>query len=306
MKGRQCGSALLLVLWVTMLLAAILVGVAATSRSQSEATLFGTERIRAELAAEAGLAHAVAGLRAPDIRHQWVPDGRPYGFGFDGAKVTVRVVDVSGLIDLNASSPDLLRGLFQAVGMNREHADQLADAIVEWRGGTPRVSPGAALPSQAPQGSQAQKPGSTDQPHGPFRVIDELARVPGMTMDIYDKIEPAVTVFSGRNFPDASYATPLTLAALQGIDVKQAKIRVEKRRKTPAQRGAGNGRALGAVNNGPLVAGYGGVVERVFSTATMPDGTRVGVDATIRLALTGPQARPYKVLDWRAAPAAAP
>src|SRR5690348_18392759 len=93
MIPRQRGTALLLVLWVTVLLATLLIGVAAASRSQSQAALYGAERVRAELAAEAGLAHAVAGLRAPDLRDQWVPDGRPYDFEFDGAKVRVQVVE---------------------------------------------------------------------------------------------------------------------------------------------------------------------------------------------------------------------
>lgn len=292
MIGRQRGTALLLVLWVTVLLAALLVGVAAASRSQSQAALYGAERVRAELAAEAGLAHAVAGLRAPDLRSQWVPDGRPYGFEFDGAKVTVRVVDVSGLVDLNASPVDLLGDLFQAAGADRARADRLANTMEEWRGDAPVA--------QGPRRAGATHPG------GPFRAIEQLARLPGMTVDLFARVEDAVTVFSGRNFPDASYAPPLSLAALQGMREGQARALVEARRARPAQRVAGNGRAFGAVANGPLVAGYGGVVERVFSTATMPDGTRAGLDVTIRLALTGTQARPYKVLDWRADSAVPP
>ena len=286
MIRHQRGTALLLVLWVTVLLAALLIGVAAASRSQSQATLYGAERVRAELVAEAGLAHAVAGLRAPDLRDQWIPDGRPYDFEFGGAKVRVQVVDVSGLVDLNASPPDLLGGLFAAAGVDRARAEQFANTLAAWRGDLPRQP----LPTRG---------GATAQPHGPFRAIEQLARLPGMTVDLFDKVDQAVTVFSGRNFPDASYAPPLSLAALQGLGPDQAKALVAQRRSRAAQRGAGNGRALGAVANGPLIAGYGGVVERVFSTATMPDGTRVGLDVTIRLALTGTRARPYKVLDWR-------
>jgi general secretion pathway protein K len=120
-----------------------------------------------------------------------------------------------------------------------------------------------------------------------------------MDLGLFGKIEKAVTVYSGRNFPDASYSGPLVLASLRGIGVAQAETLVDARRKSPARRGAGNGQAFGAVANGPLVAGYGGVVERVFSIAEMPDGNRTGLDVTIRLALTGTQARPYKVLDWR-------
>lgn len=275
MKRHERGAALLLVLWATLLLSALLVGVAAASRSHSQAALYGAEHVRAELAAEAGLAQAIAGLRAPDSQHQWVPDGRPYTFAFDGAKVTIRVVDVTGLADLNASPATLLGGIFQAAGVDAERANQLADAVVSSRGGDP------------------------DKPGQPFRAIDALARLPGMDVALFGKIDNAVTVYSGRNFPDASYAGALVLASLRGIGAAQAETLVDDRRKRPAQRGAGNGQAFGAVANGPLVAGYGGVVERVFSVAEMPDGNRAGLDVTIRLALTGTQARPYKVLDWR-------
>lgn len=301
MIRRERGTALLLVLWATVLLAALLIGVAASSRSQSQAALYGAERVRAEYAAEAGLAHAIVGLRAPGIRDQWVPDGRPYTFAFGGAKVTVAVVDVSGLIDLNAASADVLQRLFTAAGANNARAGQLADAIAAWRGGTPRQSGNAASAV-----AQRQPGSGAGQPHGPFRSIDQLAQLPGMDAGRFTRIENAVTVFSGRNFPDASYAEPLVLASLRGIDKNQAETLVQGRRKRPAQRGAGNGQAFGAVANGPLVAGYGGVVERVFSKAEMPDGTRVGLDVTLRLALTGTRARPYKVLDWRADSAPTP
>ena len=281
-RKRERGTALLLVLWATVLLAALLAGVAAASRSHGQAALYGAEHARAELAAEAGLAQAVAGLRAPDQQHQWVPDGRPYTFTFDGAKVTVRVVDVSGMADLNAAPATLLRGIFQAAGADALRAGQLADAVVATRGGV------------------SGKPGQ------PFRAIDQLARLQGMDLALFGKVENTVTVYSGRNFPDASYAGALVLASLRGVDAAQAGALVDARRKRAAQRGAGNGQAFGAVANGPLVAGYGGVVERVFSVAEMPDGNRAGLDVTIRLALTGTQARPYKVLDWRSGFTSAP
>lgn len=273
MTRRQRGAALLLVLWATLLLAALLAGVAAASRSHSEAALYGAEHARAELAAEAGLAQAIAGLRAPD--QQWVPDGRPYTFAFDGAKVTVRIVDVTGLADLNASPASLLDNLFRAAGVDAMRAKQLADAVVASRAGSP------------------------DKSGQPFTAIDELARLPGMDPALFGKVEDAVTVYSGRNFPDASYAGALVLASLRGIGMAQAEAQVAARRQSPARPGASNGQAFGAVANGPLVAGYGGVVERVFSVAEMPDGNRARLDVTLRLALTGTQARPYKVLDWR-------
>ncbi|MGH8190409.1 MAG: general secretion pathway protein GspK [Rhodanobacteraceae bacterium] len=290
MRRRQRGTALLLVLWATMLLAALLIGVAAASRSHSEAALYGSERVRAELAAEAGVAHAVAGLHAPDLRQRWVPDGRPYRFAFDGAKVTVTVVDVAGEVDLNASAPDLLRNLFAAAGADRARAGQLVDALLARRSGVTGT-----------RGAIRGVAGGLDarQARGALRAIDPLARLPGMDPALYARLAPSVTVFSGRNFPDASYAGSLALAALRGIGNDQARTLVAQRHSRTAQAGAGNGQAFGATANGPLVAGYGGMVERVFSTAVMPDGTRVQLDVTLRMALTGTGGRPYKVLDWR-------
>ncbi len=284
MIRRERGAALLLVLWVTVLLVALLAGIAATARSQSEAALYGSERVRARYAAEAGVAQAVQGLRAPDVAHRWVPDGRAYAFDFDAARVTVRITDVGGLVDLNAADGTVLTRLFEAAGVDAGRAQALSAAIQDRRGGRTPVR-GVAMPSV---------PGVM-----PFRAREELARVPGMDQAIYDKVAGAVTVFSGRNFPDASYAGPLALAALQGRGLAEAEAEVQARRARPAMRGAGNGGAPGMVLNGGLVAGFGGVVERVRSEAVMPDGTRVGIDATLRLALAGNDWRPYKVLGWR-------
>lgn len=288
MSRRERGTALLLVLWVTVLLAALIAGIAAATRSHGEAALYGSEHVRAELAAEAGLAHAVAGLHAASATQRWIPDGRAYHFDFDGAKVTVRVVDVSGLFDLNAASVDVLQRLFSAAGADTARANQLAATLAAWRGGSHSV-----------QGARAANA------HGPVRAVDELIALPGMDAALFAKLQPAVTVFSGRNFPDASYAGPLAVAALRGVSVNAAETLVKARRARAARMGAGNGAAVGAVAGGELVAGYGGTVERVFASAVMPDGTRADLDVTLRLALTA-SARPYKVLDWRAAPAGAP
>lgn len=284
MKRTQGGAALLLALWATVLLAALLVALAAASRSHSQAALYGAEHVRAELAAEAGLARAVAGLRAPDATQRWVPDGRPYTFAFDGAQVTVRIVDVNGLVDLNAVGPQLLTRLLASTGADAGDADRLAQAIV------------AAREDAAGHfGARTQA--------GSWRGIEQLARIDGMTPARYAQLAPVVTVYSGRNFPDASYAGPLVLAALRGESLAQARIDVAARRQRPAGIGAGNGMAAGSVTGGALVAGYGGTVARVFSVAQMPDGGTAAVDATLRMALTQTSLRPYKVLSWRADPA---
>lgn len=282
MKRRQQGAALLLVLWATVLLAALLVALAAAARSHSQAALYGAEGVRARLAAEAGLARAVAGLRAPDATQRWIPDGRPYTFDFDGAHVSVRIVDASGLVDLNASGPQLLTRLIADTGAGAGDADRIAQAIV------------AARTQAAGQGGAQARP---------WRGIEQLASIEGVTPALYATLAPVLTVYSGRNFPDASYASPRVLAAVRGESLAQARLDVAARRQRPAGFGAGNGMAAGSVAGGALVAGYGGTVVRVFALAKMPDGSTGAVDATLRMALTQTSLRPYKVLAWRADPA---
>lgn len=280
-RARACGSALLLVLWVTVLLAALLAGLAAATRSHAQAALYGSERVRAQLAAEAGLAHAVAGLYAPTASQRWVPDGRAYRFDFDGARVSVQVVDVGGLFDLNATPGDMLARLFAAAGSDPARASQLAAALAAARNAASTATTARGVPAR-------------------LLAVDQLAALPGMDADLFKRLQPVVTVFSGRNFPDPSYAGALVLEALRGISPGEAAAIVRQRRASPASARPVNGVVTGTV------AGYGGTIERVFARAVMPDGTEANLDATIRLALTAASARPYKVLDWRPVSPGAP
>lgn len=281
MKRAQRGAALLLALWATVLLAALLVALAAAARSHSEAALYGSEQVRAHLAAEAGIARAVAGLRAPGATQRWIPDGRPYAFDFDGTHVAVQIVDVSGLVDLNAAGPRLLSGLIGASGAGAAEAERLAQAIVAAR--TPAAG-GMSAPT----------------PARPWRAVEQLAQLEGMTPELYAELAPTLTVYSGRNFPDASYVGARGLAALRGEPLAQARGEVEARRQRPAGAVSGNGIAAGSIAGGALVAGYGGTLVRVFAVAKLPDGGEARLDATLRMALTPTSRRPYKVLAWRA------
>lgn len=283
MKRAEHGAALLLALWATVLLAALLVALAAAARSHSEAALYGSEHVRAQLAAEAGLARAVAGLRAADATQRWIPDGRPYAFDFDGAHVSVTIVDVSGLVDLNAAGPRLLSGLVGTTGAGAAEAERIAQAIVATRTPPPGGMPGPARAR-------------------PWRAVEQLAQLPGMTPELYAELAPILTVYSGRNFPDASYVGARGLAALRGEPLAQARTEVNARRQRPAGAVSGNGIAAGSIAGGALVAGFGGTLVRVFAVATMPDGGKATLDATLRMALTPTSRRPYKVLAWRADP----
>ena len=288
------GAALLFALWAVALLAALLAGLALGARSEGEAALNLYSQTRARYAADAGVARAIEALREGDPARRWVPDGRAYQFEFDGARVQVRIDDVSGQVDLNAATPQVLTNLFLAAGADNQQAQALSDAVQDWRDADD-------LPhAHGAEADTYKRAGLKWQPrNGPFRTSDELARVYGMSDALYRKLADAVTVYSGRNFPDPQYAGPLALAATRDGDLDAATRAVEARRAHAPLTGAAPAQIQTGIESQTLVAGFGGITQEIRSLAILPDGTQSGQDVTVRLtAMTG-SLRPYAVLGWR-------
>lgn len=293
---RVRGAALLFAMWAIALLAALLAGIAVSARGMSEAARNAYAQAQARYAAEAGIARAVQALRDADPARRWVPDGRRYGFDFGGAKVQVSVTDTSGQVDLNAATPEVLKNLFLAAGADESHAQALAAAVQDWRDSDDIPHPDGAEAETYRRAGLAWLPRN-----GPFRSADELARVYGMTDALYRKLADAVTVYSGRNFPDESYAGPLALAADRNGDIASATRVVAARRARPPLQGNLPPQALPATGIAAdvPVAGFGGQTQEIRSTATLPDGTRSVQVATLRLTAISGGLRPYTVLGWR-------
>lgn len=295
-SNRARGAALLFAMWAIALLAALLAGMAVTARGESEAARNAYAQARARYAAEAGVARAVDALRDVDPRRRWVPDGRSYRFEFDGARVQVNIVDTSGQVDLNAATPEVLKNLFLAAGADDAHAQALADAVQDWRDSDDIPHPNGAEAEQYRRAGLAWLPRN-----GPFRSSDELARVYGMTDALYRKLENAVTVYSGRNFPDESYAGPLALAAGRDGNLAAATRAVDARRARPPLQGNPPPQAMPPPGTAPQVpiAGLGGLTQEIRVVAVLPDGTRSVQEAILRLTSISGGLRPYTVLGWR-------
>jgi general secretion pathway protein K len=273
----QRGVALLLVLWACTLLAILLGGYAALARTEGLQARYQFAQTQAHYAAEAGLMRAVYGLQSPLPAQRWVGDGRPYTFRYDGATVSVRAIDEGGKVDLNAASPEVLRGLFQAAGLKAAEAQALAGHVVDWR--SPIVLEGDA----AIQRAAYQAAGRDYGPRGgPFASIEELQMVLGMTPALYRQVAPAVTIWAGTTSPDPNTASPLALAAIPGMTPAQLEqIRAAR------QRNAADPQLV--LNNG--------TTHSIHSEASLADGTRAILRATIRL--QAGQAQPYLVLRWQ-------
>ena len=274
-RCSQRGVALLLVLWACTLLAIMLGGYAVTARTEGLQARYQFAQTQAHYAAEAGLSRAIYGLQDPRLQERWQADGRPYTFRFDGFTVHVSAVDEGGKVDLNSASPLVLQGLFRAAGLRPDAAQRMAAAVVDWRDFN--VSRQVGLDVYAANGYKPR--------HAPFLSIEELQQVAGMTPDLYRRIAGVITIWSGRESPDPNTAQPLALASIPGMTPERAAQVLAARR-----------------NTRPGVAGLfagNGVTHSIRSEATMADGTRAVLRATVRLQGVRPGAQPYAVLHWR-------
>lgn len=275
---RQRGVALLVVLWACTLLAVLLGGYALMARTEGLQARYAFAQTQAHYAAEAGIARAVYALQDPQQAQRWIPDGRPYTFPFGDATVQVSVVDENGKVDINAASPTILTGLFKAAGMDERAAQALTARVVAWRSFSNTVGPD---PNDAAYTAAGLDYGPR---HGPFASIEELRMVLGMPASVYRAIASQVTLWSGRDAPNPLTAPPLALAAIPGMDAAHIHQMQDQR---------------AALDPAAAMASGGGVTHSIRSQATLADGTKAVLRATVRLRGIGAGGQPYAVLRWQ-------
>ena len=236
---RTRGVALLMVVWLLALLTAVIGAFALAARTESLEGRVLSQGVVADEAARAGLEYAMTRVVELEPTRQWLPDGRDYAWSFNGVDVTVNIVDESGKVDLNGADLDLMANLMMAVGERRDRARRLAAAIVDWRDpdSLSQIEGGAEDPDYESEGLPY---GAKD---APFESIAELQQVQGMTPELFAKLEPSLTVYSGQARPNELYAGAPVLKAM-GLDPQR--VLAERRRprlpgETPALVGAGTG-----------------------------------------------------------------
>lgn len=230
---RQRGAALLLVLWVLALLSVLLGGLAGWVQLESRQALWHRQHTQTLLAAEAGIAQVMAD------RH-WVADGRAIALTFDDARLQVRLRSERGKLYLvNADTDDLLR-LALACGATPAQAQQLVKALEARR----------------------------HQGLAPFRVLEEVRQLPGMTQALYSQLLPEITLWSDLDRPDPAFASPLMRKALN----------------LPRHNAEG--------------ADPGQVLE-IDSRAERPGGSQARLQLTVLLSPAEDSAQPYRVVRWQ-------
>lgn len=330
--SRQRGMVLVAALWVLLLLSMLAVSYSLTARTNVTLARNIVGAAAAEALADAGVHRIIAGLAGSSDPPPFRLDGTPYAWAFGNGLVRMALDDEGGKIDINVAEPKLLSALMQTVGIRAKQADALAAAIDTYRklvsdendagrnnetGGQP-----AAKTAGADQASRPAGAADTESPNRSmaFALVEELLRVPGVSGDLYQRIAPFLTIYTGAETPEEDNAAPEVVMALHiaesggaggGAGVKQAELqaRLDQRRSqlgdavhTREQGSLGGGSAAAGsprslLGDSAAAARQGNGTVLVHAEAMTEGGSVFVREAVIRVSLE--QSPPYVILAWR-------
>jgi general secretion pathway protein K len=185
------GGALLAVLWISAALTAIAFSVSATVRAETDRVSNSSDGLRAAYLATGAVERAI----------QWIcwgpayrgPDGKPLFYEWKMPRLTmhfpsgdavVELIPESAKMNINQAGPEDLARVVAAITGDVAQAQQVAAAILDWRGGT--------LPGPFDSFYAAVNP-TFHARHASIQEIEELLDVAGVTPEI----------FYGNYIPDA-------------------------------------------------------------------------------------------------------
>jgi len=296
----QRGIALVLVLWVLALLTVMALGLTTVQRTESALTRNQLDAARFRALADAALSDVALDLLTVPLESEptepiWLPDGRPRVLAFDGSSLQVRVYNEASRLDLNEATRDQLAALIeiaQGEAFDEVQRDQLADAIIDWRDADDLIQLNGA--EDGDYASAGLPYGAADRP---FRSVEELGQVLGMSPGLYRRLAPDLTVSlqqqEGHPFSraaskaptlDLTFASPALIAAVEGISLEAAQARLEQQFEPLSAEGEPN-----------RLLGRGGPLYRVRVATVGPSANRA-MEALVRVESA---AREPFVILWR-------
>ena len=285
-NADQRGMVLVIVLWIVTLLAVMAGSFAYSMRVETRLATSAVERAQARALAEAGIVYALAWQLDPDAQQQWPPNGDPHEWEFGGGRLRIEVTDAAGLVNLNSADAELLKMLLKAAGVEAGEQDQLAEAILEWRGN----ASGLQLPHSADSGIESQ-PGPKN---APFESLEELGQILGVSRELYERISRVCTVYSSHYGVNPQLAPARVLRAL-GLDEPTVSDYVQARSRAV---GGGSPPILPTASNPVFFSQSRVNVYHIAVTAEMTAGTLVNIEAVLTLQ-GGNSAQSLRRLAWR-------
>ncbi|WP_291844241.1 type II secretion system protein GspK [Maricaulis sp.] len=241
------GAALVVVLWLSVLLAMVLLGVASlvqvrlqTARAERE-TLLRSQVMLSALDIAAFDIALVGRTALSDFPRRIVVGDRA---------VQVSLLSGAGRVDLNMANDEDLRALFARMGATPADARRLSDRVLDWRDADAETRPAGLEAADYP--ADWPRPAA----NRPFLTVGELRYVAGISDALVDCLAPYVTVLGGTPQPEFTELADPSSAPLDGIRIAFL---------------AETDRPNGSLDRMTGLALFGGVGNRPFGWVTLGD-----------------------------------
>jgi len=238
--GPARGSALLAVLWMTVILSFVGMALAANVRSEVESTRLLAESEQGYFLARAGIEAALLRMTTPPADPRQAQEEtyfRQYDFQFATGTAHVEYFPASALYNVNLASPQMLEALFVELGLANEAARALAGQIETYR-----------------------HPNRQNEARD-LASLDELLTLPAMTPELFygsfiagrrrPPLYEVLGVFGTATSVNVNYAHPELMAVLPGMTESAAEQLVAMR---PLHQLVHSPAAVEQLRDGPLGA----------------------------------------------------
>ena len=221
-RGRDRGVALLITLMILVLIVSLVWEVFRLGARAAQTGAYGRDSIRADLAAEAGIAAARIALRvdADDNEYDtldeiWSRPAPPIDLGEGTIRVVVedeeRKINLNRLVLPNGYAEDDQRlAVFRKLLEILEVEPSLADAVVDWLDNDDLTRVGGAE-----SGFYLSRTFPYRAKNDFFDTVDELRLVRGITPEVFDKLRPFVTVYAAGKIAQETGKVNLNTAPKQ-------------------------------------------------------------------------------------------
>lgn len=180
----SAGMALIAVLWVVAALSILVTGISRASRDEIRVVAIHGQAVRAQAIGDAAIQLALQELASRPARPNRVMQSN---FTYRGVQVSVAIAPLNGWIDLNGAPQTLLARLYEvAGGLPPDAAQKLAQFTIDAR-------------------ERKDLQGQSER----FEAPEDLLRLPGVDYDLYARLSPLVTVYSGAGSRVNPMAAPV-------------------------------------------------------------------------------------------------
>ncbi len=197
--SNERGAVLVSALLILLLLVVVLTSTSRLIVNRSSALAIDSDQIELNILTTSGLEIGVYNVMSTS--EEQAVEGRT-NIILNDSEVSIAWRGENARLDINSASQQSISGLIKALGTPSDQPDKIAQEIIERRGDTGQA--------KEPQPS-ARMPLANQRP---FAHPDELLSINGVSLELFHRLSPFITVYSGKKSIDPRIASEMVLSNL--------------------------------------------------------------------------------------------